>query len=148
MQTIREQVKEERGFSLIELLVVVLIIGVLAAIAIPSFLNQQTKAYDASAKELAHSAELAAETYATDNDGSYAGLTASELSQYDATINTTAGNGNAYVASPLTSVTQSGYQITAHSAKGSDTFTVKRAGGTITRTCSGSTDSGCNNGTW
>jgi type IV pilus assembly protein PilA len=148
VQTIREHVKEERGFTLIELLVVVLVIGVLAAIAIPSFLNQQTKAYDASAKELAHSAELAGETYATDNDGSYTGLTAGKLSQYDPTINTTAGNGNAYVVTPITGVTQSGYQITTHSAKGSDTFTVTRAGGLITRTCSGGANGGCHSGTW
>ena len=62
------------GFTLIELLVVILIIGILAAIAIPSFLSQKSKATDAAAKEVARTAELAAETYATDHAGNYTGV--------------------------------------------------------------------------
>ena len=61
----------------------ILIIGILAAIAIPSFLNQKSKAYDASAKELARTAETTAETYATDHEGGYAGMTVEELQKYE-----------------------------------------------------------------
>jgi type IV pilus assembly protein PilA len=57
----------EAGFTLIELLVVMLILGILAAIALPAFFNQKSKAGDAKAKEYAHTAQVAMETYATDN---------------------------------------------------------------------------------
>src|SRR5258708_36908250 len=70
---LRRRAEEEQGFTLIELLVVILIIGILAAIAIPAFLNQRGKAYDASAKSQVKTAQTAMETYATDNNGSYVG---------------------------------------------------------------------------
>ena len=44
------QDRSQEGFTLIELLVVITIIGILAAIAIPTFLNQRRKGYDASVK--------------------------------------------------------------------------------------------------
>jgi type IV pilus assembly protein PilA len=61
----------EAGFTLIELLVVMLILGILAAIALPAFFNQREKATDSQAKEYAHSAQVAIETYATENGGTY-----------------------------------------------------------------------------
>jgi type IV pilus assembly protein PilA len=61
--------REERegGFTLIELLVVIIIIGILAAIAIPVFLNQRKKGYDAQAKSDARNAATAEETVLTDS---------------------------------------------------------------------------------
>ena len=50
LQSSKKRSKLQAGFTLIELLVVIVIIGILAAIAIPNFLNQRNKAYDASAE--------------------------------------------------------------------------------------------------
>ena len=69
-QTLAERAKGEKGFTLIELLVVIIIIGILAAIAIPVFLNQRKKGWDAQAKADLKNMATAQETYLTDN-GSY-----------------------------------------------------------------------------
>jgi type IV pilus assembly protein PilA len=68
---IRKAKENEGGFTLIELLVVIIIIGILAAIAIPVFLNQRKKGYDAQAKNDARNAATAEETVLTDTN-SYA----------------------------------------------------------------------------
>src|ERR1700731_5044724 len=97
MYRLRQRSKDERGFTLIELLVVILIIGILAAIAIPSFLNQKGKANDASAKELARTAQTVAETIGTDNGGSYSTVSPAALVAVEATIPTVAGS-NAWIS--------------------------------------------------
>ena len=63
----KAQEEGEGGFTLIELLVVIIIIGILAAIAIPVFLNQRQKGYDAQAKSDARNLATLEETYMTDN---------------------------------------------------------------------------------
>jgi type IV pilus assembly protein PilA len=133
---LRQRAKDERGFTLIELLVVILIIGILAAIAIPSFLNQKSKASDAAAKELAHTAQVAEETCATDNNGAYYPNcnSASTLVSYESTIQTTSGSNNAYL-SAVTAPSGGGYTVTTTSTTG-DTFSITRSsGGSLSRSC-------------
>src|SRR5919204_3297199 len=64
---------EEEGFTLIELMVVVLIIGILIAIALPTFLGARKRAQDKSAESLLRNGIAAAKTYFTDSD-SYVGF--------------------------------------------------------------------------
>lgn len=118
------------------------------AIDVAALEQSAQAAADASAKELAHSAEVAAETYATDHNGSYVGLTPRVLHSFEATIQIAPGNGNAYVS--YATGTPIGYVITVIPGSGGETFTITRAGGGIVRTCTPASgvNGGCHNGTW
>ena len=128
LERLRSRSNDESGFTLVELLVVMLIIGILAAIAIPSFFAQRDKATDTDAKSAARTAQTAIETYATDNGGSYASATPADLETIEATLD----------ATQLTVVSAADtYTVTADSDTG-NTFSIARlANGDTSLTCTG-----------
>jgi type IV pilus assembly protein PilA len=156
LNRLRQRASDEGGFTLIELLVVILIIGILAAIAIPSFLNQKSKANDVQAKELARTAETTAETFATDNSGSYTGLTLTKLGEYEKSIVVAPSegakcSGNTTCVKVAKSAGPTEYEVTAESPVTEDTFTVSVKEGVVTRSCaahSSTNKGGCPNSSW
>ena len=127
------------GFTLVEVLVVILIIGVLAAIALPAFLNQREKAQDSEAKTLVGAAATALQIYEGDHE-TYA---ASEVQL--AEIEPALGQANGFT----TTGTRSTYTVTVDSRAGG-TFAIEReADGTLLRTCTKPSVGSCgDDGTW
>jgi type IV pilus assembly protein PilA len=138
--------REESGFTLVELLVVMLILGLLAAIAIPSFFNQRDKAKDSDAKEAARTMQTAVETWATDHGGEYNGTrvpTAADLRTIEPTLN------NATFADADITATATSYSVAATSDTGNE-FTIYRyTNGQLDSDCTTHSDAGCpSDGVW
>jgi len=142
---LRRVIRDQQGFTLVELLVVILIIGILAEIAIPSFIGQTSKANDAAAKSAVTSARIALETYRIDH-GTYCGAAPAALAAIDPTLlqanrltirSCRRGNTERYTLT-----------VTSRSSVGT-VYSVTVNQGTSVRRCSTPGQAGCpSSGTW
>lgn len=130
--------KNQKGFSLIELLIVVVIIGIIAAIAIPNLLASRRSANEGSAISALRTIHGAQMTYAsTYGGGNYAGNTAFA----DTSGLTTLANNN-LVDSSLGSGTKSGYNFWTGSRTKTSTTPATFWASTAPTTASGLTQTG------
>ncbi|MEW6668798.1 MAG: prepilin-type N-terminal cleavage/methylation domain-containing protein [Thermodesulfobacteriota bacterium] len=117
--------KDERGFTLIELMIVIAIIGILAAIAIPQFSAYRVRSYNSAANADLRNAATAQEAYFVDAQSYATNLSNITGSQYGLF---TSQNVTVTVAGASTS----GYTMSSYHSSGDKTWSIAGPGGSVT----------------
>ena len=120
----------------------ILIIGILAAIAIPAFLGQREKAQDSEAKTAVRTAASAAKSYFTDSQ-TYVGMDVAAIKKIEPSL----GQGQGTTLA-ITGASTVGYNLAVDSKTGNK-FTISETNGVATRTCTTAAKAGCpTGGSW
>lgn len=141
---LRARLASERGFSLIELLVVILVIGILASVALASYLSQANKGQDVAAKSQVKSLQNRVEDCAAEKDRYDRCDTGAELGDTITGINfsePTATPPNEKVS--VESAGERSYKITGTSVSGNSFSVARGSDGSFARTCTPKGKAGC-----
>jgi type IV pilus assembly protein PilA len=117
------KMKDQKGFTLIELMIVIAIIGILAAIAIPQFSAYRKRSYNAAAQSDLRNAATAQEAYYVDEE------------TYTGDVTKLVGTYGLYTSEKVYFISVTGdvtsYSMSAHHSSGDKTYSIKGPGGTI-----------------